>query len=793
MLKRPGTSLLIVVMLAAGIGANTAVFSVVDAFLLRPLPFPAADRLVEVASVRGGSEMGVSYADYVDWRERSRSFADLAFFHANFQANISFAGGTETAQGTITTWNLFPLLGVHPILGRWLLPEDDRPGAPCVVLLSQSLWVTRFAADPRALGRKVLSDGAACSVVGVMPAAFRFPSQTEVWSSYGSVARRNYNYRMVRYDSVIGRLRPGVSLAQAREDVAGVARALAREYPVANEGVSARVVRLRDVWVGDIRQSLLLLLGACSFLLLMTCANVANLLLSRALGREREIAIRVALGADSRRLVQQLTAEHLVFAAAGAAFGLIFAVLGVAAVRRAIPIGLPSWVELGVDWTAVGYTACISVLVGLLFGLAPLLQLARVDLTSSLKEGQAAGGGRSRRLLRHSLVVLEIALALVLLVGARLMVTSFLRLRQVDPGFRPAGLLVADVNLSSRPGEVAPRARFAGLAQAAVERVGQLPGVESAGAVVNLPLTGRDVLDRFVVTVFGQSSDAQKQNPVVDLRRVSPGYFKTLGIGLLKGRVFAPGDVASQPRVAVLGEEVARRLWPHEDPIGRRLKLGPPATEAPWLTVVGVVLDVHQESLTGGPGSDLFVSILQVPSTYFSVLARTRSRPGTLARAVRLALTATSPELGVSRTTTMGEVVASSIWVPRLWGWLFGLFSVLSLLLAAAGIYGVMASSVRERTREIGIRMALGAQRQGVLVLMLGHGLKLALMGAALGLALTALLTRLLSSLVFGVDAGDPWILLEVASLLIAVVLLASWIASRGATQVDPLIAIRYE
>lgn len=794
MLKRPGTSLLTVVMLAAGIGANTAVFSVVDAFLLRPLPFPAADRLVEVASVRGGSEMGVSYADYLDWRERSRSFADLAFFHANFQANITFAGGTETAQATLATWNLFPLLGVHPILGRWLLPEDDRPGAPCVVLLSHSLWVTRFAADPRVLGRKVLSDGAACSVVGVMPAAFRFPSQTEVWSSYGSVGRRNYNYRMVRYDSVIGRLRQGVSLAQAREDVAGVALALAREYPVANEGVSARVIRLRDVWVGDIRQSLLLLLlGACSFLLLITCANVANLLLGRALGREREIAVRIALGADSRRLVQQLTAEHLVFAAAGAALGLVLAVLGVAAVRRAIPIGLPSWVELGVDWTAVGYAACISVLVDLLFGLAPLLQLARVDLTSSLKEGQAAGGSRARRSLRYSLVVLEIGLALVLLVGARLMVTSFLRLRQVDPGFRPAGVLVADVNVSSRPGEVAARARYARLAQAAVERVGQLPGVESAGAVVNLPLTGRAVLDRFVVTVFGQSPDAQKQNPVVDLRRVSPDYFKTLGIGLLKGRAFAPGDVASQPRVAVLGEEVARRLWPHENPIGRRLKLGPPATEAPWLTVVGVVRDVHQESLADGPGCDLFVSILQVPSTYFSVLARTRSRPETLARAVRLALAATSPELGVSKTTTMGEVVASSIWVPRLWGWLFGLFSVLSLLLAAAGIYGVMASSVRERTREIGIRMALGAQRQGVLVLMLGHGLKLALMGAALGLALTALLTRLLSSLVFGVDAGDPWILLEVASLLIAVVLLASWIASRGATQVDPLIAIRYE
>jgi putative ABC transport system permease protein len=791
MLKRPGMSLLIVVMLAAGIGANTAVFSVVDGFLLRPLPFPAADRLVEVASVRDGGELGVSYPDYLDWRERSRSFGDLAFFQGNFQANISVAGGTETAQGTLTTWNLFPLLGVHPILGRWLLPEDDRPGAPCVVLLSHSLWVTRFAADPRVLGRKVLSDGAACSVVGVMPAAFRFPSQTEVWSSYGLAERRNY--RMVRYDSVIGRLRPGVSLAKAREDVAGVARALAREYPVTNEGVSARVVRLRDVWVGDIRQSLLLLLGACTFLLLMTCANVANLLLSRALGREREIAIRIALGADSRRLVRQLTAEHLVFAAAGAALGLVFAVLGVAAVRRAIPIGLPSWVELGVDWTAVGYTVCISVLVGLLFGLAPLLQLARVDLTSSLKEGQAAGGGRSRRLLRHSLVVLEIALALVLLVGARLMVTSFLHLRHVDPGFRPAGVLVADVNLSARPGEVSARARFAGLAQAAVERVGQLPGVESAGAVVNLPLTGRDVLDRFVVTVFGQSPDAQKQNPVVDLRRVSPDYFKTLGIGLLKGRVFAPGDVASQPRVAVLGEEVARRLWPHEDPIGRRLKLGPPTAPAPWLTVVGVVRDVHQESLADGPGCDLFVSILQVPSTYFSVLARTRSRPGTLARAVRLALTATSPELGVSRTTTMGEVVASSIWVPRLWGWMFGLFSVLSLLLAAAGIYGVMASSVRERTREIGIRMALGAQRHGVLVLMLGHGLKLALMGAALGLALTALLTRLLSSLVFGVDAGDPWILLEVAALLIAVVLLASWIASRAATQVDPLIAIRYE
>jgi putative ABC transport system permease protein len=791
MRKRPGVSLLIVVMLAAGIGANTAVFSVVDAFLLRALPFPAADRLVEVESLRGDTELRVSYPDYLDLRERSRSFVDLAFFHSDIQANVGAVGGTETVQATLTTANLFPLLGVRPILGRWPLPEDDRPGAECVVALSQRLWEKRFAADPRILGRRVLIEGGPCSVVGVMPAAFRFPSQTEAWLSIGPLA--DPNYRLVRFDSVIGRLRPGVSLARAQHDVAGVARALAREYPLSNEGVSARVVGLREVWVGDIRQPLRLLVGACGFLLLMTCANAANLLLGRALGREREIAIRIALGADRRRLVQQLTAEHLVFAGAGGALGLVFAVLGVAAVRRAIPVGLPSWVDLGVDWTAAGYTACISVLVGLLFGLAPLVQLARAEITASLKEGQAAGGGRSRRWLRSSLVVLEIALALVLLVGARLMVTSFLRLRQVDPGFRLAGVLMADINLAFHRGEVSARERFSRLVQAAVARVGQLPGVESAGAAVNPPLAGQDVLDRFEVTRFGQSADAQKQNPMVDFRRVSPDYFKALGIGRVRGRVFADTDAPGQPRVAVLGEEAARRLWPDEDPIGRRLKLGPPGSPPSWLTVVGVVRDVHQERLAGGPGCDLFVSIFQVPSKTFTVLVRARGDPSALARAVRLALTATSPEIGVARTTTLREVVAGSIWVPRLWGWLFGLFSLVSLVLAAAGIYGVMASAVRERARELGIRMALGAQRQGVLVLMLGDGLKLALTGAVLGLALAAGLARMLSSVVFGVDAGDPSILLEVAVFLIGVVLLASWIASRGATRVDPLIAIRSE
>ena len=791
MLKRPGTSLLIVVMLAAGIGANTAVFSVFDAFLLRPLPFAAADRLVEVGSLRGGTELGVSYPDYLDWRERSRSLMDLAFYHSNFQANVGTAGGTETALATLTTANLFPLLGVQPILGRWLLPEDDRPGAACVVLLSQGFWASRFAADPRILGRKVLLEGGPCSVVGVMSAAFRFPARSEAWSSIGPFA--DPDYRLVRYDSVIGRLRPGVSVARARQHLAGVTRELARQYPLTNEGVSARVVPLRDVWVGDIRRPLQLLAGACGFLLLMTCANVANLLLGRALGREREMAIRSALGADRRRLARQLTAEHLVFAAAGGALGLVFAVLGVAAVRGAVPAGLPSWVALGVDWTAVGYTACISALVGVIFGLAPVAQLARAGLAVSLKEGQAVGGGRSRRRLRSSLVVAEIALAVVLLAGARLMVTSFLRLRQVDPGFRPAAVLAADVNLAFHLGEASATGRFSQLAQAAVARVAQLPGVAAAGAVVNLPLTGKDVLDRFVLTLFGQSPDAQKQNPMVDLRRVSPDYFKAMGIGLVEGRVFAPADVRGQPRVAVLGEEAARRLWPHESPLGRRLKLGPPAAESPWATVVGVVRDVRQESMAGGPGCDLFVPIFQAPSKTFTVVARTRGEPGALARSVRAALRETSPEIGVAGTTTLQEVVARSIWVPRLWGWLFALFSLLSLLLAAAGAYGVMASSVREKTREIGIRMALGAQRRSVLGLMLGEGLKLALAGAALGLALAAALTRTLSSQVFGIDAGDPWILLEVACFLVAAMLLASWIASRGATRVDPLIAIRYE
>jgi hypothetical protein len=419
-----------------------------------------------------------------------------------------------------------------------------------VLLLSQSLWARSFAADPRILGRKVRIEDRACSVVGVMPAAFRFPSQSEVWAPVGPVASRDD--RVGRFDSVIGRLRPGVTLAVARQDMAGVAQALARQYPLSNEGVGARVVPLRDVWVGDIKQSLLLLLGACSFLLLMTCANVANLLLSFALGREREIAIRTALGADRRRLVKQLAAEHLVFAACGGVLGLVFAYLGVVAVGSALPIVLPSWLELGVDWRAVGYTACISALVGVIFGLAPMLQLARTDLTSSLKEGAAAGGDRSRRLLRSSLVVIEIALALVLLAGARLMVTSFLRLRQVDPGFRSAGVLVADVNLTYRAGEVSARGRFSQLMQAALARVAQIPGVESAAADGTLPLADQEVWERTVVTLFGQSPDAQRQNPVVNWQAVSPDYFKTLGIGLVRGRVpyGPPLAISVEPRAA---------------------------------------------------------------------------------------------------------------------------------------------------------------------------------------------------------------------------------------------------
>ncbi|MBV8202451.1 MAG: ABC transporter permease [Acidobacteria bacterium] len=791
MLQRPGFSLLILIMLAAGIGVNAAVFSVVDAFLLRPLPFAAPDRLVKIESVRGDGDAGVSFPDYQDWRERNRRFQDLALIRSDELVNISFGGGTEPAHATLTTANLFPLLGVPPLLGRWLLPEDDRPGAGCVVLLSHGLWTDRLGGDPRILGRRVLVEDRACSVAGVMPAAFGFPSQTEVWSSIAPEIERDN--RVLRNFSAIGRLRPGVSLARARQDIAGVAQALAREHPDSNDGVGTRAVPLRDVWVSDIRQPLILLLGACGFLLLMTCANVANLLLARALGREREIAIRTALGADRRRLAQQLTAEHLVLGAGGGILGLGCAYLGVAAVGGAVPVVLPSWLELHMDWTAVGYTACVSVVVALLFGLAPMAQLARTDLTSSLKEAGAAGGDRSRRWLRSSLVVLEIALALALLVGARLMVTTFLRLRQVDPGFRSAGVLVADVNLTYRQGKGSPRGRYAQLIQDALARIGQLPGVESDGADTNLPLTRQQVWDRYVVTLFGQSPEAQTQNPTVSFLRVSPDYFKTLGIGLVRGRFFGAQDVVGQPRVALLGQEAARRLWPHDDPIGRRLKIGPPAAGGEWLTVVGVVRDVRQQSLAGEPGADMFVPIFQAPGQWFSVLVRARGDPRELARSVRVALTATSPDIGVLRTTTLQEVVASSIWVPRLWGWLFAFFSLLALLLAAGGIYGVMASSVRERTREIGIRMALGARRWSVLALMLRHGLKLALTGALLGLSLAAIVTRWLSSLVFGVEAGDPWILVEVASFLIAVALLACWMASRRAAQVDPLIALRYE
>jgi putative ABC transport system permease protein len=789
--QRPVASLLIVAMLAGGIGLNVAIFSVVEAFLLRPLPYPAADRLIKVESLSDDREIGVSFPDYLDWRQRSRSFVDLAYIDPTVLANVNFGGGTEAAQATLTTSNLFSILGVRPFLGRWFLPEDDRPGTACAALLSHSLWQRRFAADPHVLGRKVLIEGSPCSVVGVMPVAFRFPVQTDVWLPVWLLLDRNN--RMARFDSVVGRLRPGVTLAQARQDIGGVARALAQELPLSNGGVGAQAVPLRNVWTDDIRQPLLLLAGACCFVLLMTCANVANLLLSRALAREREIAIRTALGAGWQRILRQLTAEHLVLVAVGGVLGLALAHLGVAAIARAIPIVLPSWVGFGIDWTAAGYAACLSVLAGLLFGLAPMAQLARTDLVASLRAGHAAGTDRTRRWLRSSLVVIEIALALILLAGASLMVTSFLRLRQVDPGFQPAGVIAADVNLTYYEGEKSPRGRYSQLMQLCLLRVAQLPGVQAAAADGNLPLSGQDVWDRQQVTLFGQSAEAQTHNTVVNFQAVSPDYFKALQIGLVKGREFGPQDVVGQPRVALLGEEAVRRLWPHQDPIGGRLKLGPASSGAAWFTVVGVVRDVRQRSLAEKPGSDLFVPIFQAPRKRFIVLARARGNPRGLQQALRQALAATSPEIGVLKTATLEEIVASSIWIPCLWASLFTLFSALALLLAAGGIYGVMASSVRERTREIGVRMALGAQRPDVLRLMLAQSLKLALTGTALGLFIAAALHRSLSSLLFGVKAGDLWTLLEVATFLIAVVLAASWLATRKATHADPLIALRYD
>lgn len=794
-LKNPGFTLAAVVTLGLGIGAATAIFSMVDAILLRPLPFADQERLVSVwgeMKQRDQRFVEVSIQDYTGWRDNNEVFSDLALVTTN-DADIALTGRDEPlhVRARLTSDNLFQVLGAKAFLGRTFLPgQEDKPGTS-VVLLSHGFWQRHFGSDPAAVGRQVLLDGDPHVIVGVMPRGFRYPDDAELWSTLSGIYA-NPQLNDLRIFHAVGRLEPGVTLEQARQDMLRISKQMEREHPDTNLGYSAWLLPLVHEILGDTRPALLLLLGAVGLLLLIACANVAGLLLARAAGRQKETAIRTAMGASRARIIRQLLTESLLLALLAAGVGLLLAWSGLRVIEAIGPGDIPRLDEVRLDGRVIGFSLLASLITAVLFGLAPAFQTASSNLTAALKEGGKSSASRHTSRLRNLLVAGEVALALVVLVMAGLVIRSFSELQRTDLGFRPQNLLTFRLTLygSSYPADHA----WANLFQSVLERVRTLPGVDGAALVLLRPLSGPIGWD-YDFTVEGQTPDQQATNPTSNHERVSPGYFATMGIPLLQGRDFQATDTPDSQLVVIVNKSTAERFWPGQDPLGKRLRWGRnPQPDTPWLTVVGVVGDARYREIEA-VRPDLYVPFTQDPHWAMDVVLRTAVDPLQLARPVADAVHSIDPGLPVANLTTMEREISDSVARPRLRTLILALFAGLSLVLAAVGLYGIIAYSVAQRGQEIGIRMALGADRGRVQSLVLRQGLGLTLAGLAAGLAGAAAVvaTGWLGDLLYNVAPTDVFTFAVVPLLLVAVALLASLLPARRATRVDPLVVLRAE
>jgi putative ABC transport system permease protein len=798
--RAPSISIVATVALALGIGANTAIFSVVNAVLLRPLPFANSEALMtvwETDSVRGQNRGTASYPNFSDWRSQNQSFEGLASFHSN---DFIMTGGGESArlQGSVVNANLFSLLGVQPILGRGFLPAEDEPGETGrVVVLSQELFQKRFNADAGVINQSMTLDGKSYTIVGVMPKAFQFPIQNDPVDLWTTVAGDREgkepitDQRGAHFIKVIGRLKTGVTREQAQAELTTIAARLEAQYPDKNLHRGVRIESALESLVGDIRPALLILLGAVACVLLIACANVANLLLARAMTRHKEMAIRSALGARRLRVIRQLLTESVLLSLAGGGLGLLLAVwwsdLLVSLGRDNIPRAL----QVGLDWRVLMFTLLVSLLTGLSFGLVPALQTSRTDLTESLKEGgRGSGEGARRNRTRGVLVVSELAIAVVLLVGAGLLIQSLWRLRHVNPGFAPQNVLTFSVALPEIRYQPEQQAQFF---QDLSAHLQSLPGVQSAGTVIPLPLGG----DRFSLSFETEGRPVAKgDQPSADFFCIGPGYFKTIGIPLIKGRVFDDRDQHKSPQVIVVTESFARQFFPGEAAIGKRIKPGISTFEnekSSLREIVGVVGDIKSQNLSAEPKPAFYVPQTQVPFNQMSVVVKTKGDPQALVAAVNREVGSKDKELPVFQVKTMDEYLSASVASPRFNTTLLAIFAAVALVLTIVGLYGVMSYSVAQRTNEIGIRMALGAQTGDVLNLVVKQGLKLVLAGLGLGLLGAFALMRVISSLLFGVTTKDPLTFAAVAGLLAIVALLACYLPARRASRVAPMEALRYE
>ncbi|MCI0490153.1 MAG: ABC transporter permease [Blastocatellia bacterium] len=804
--KNFGLTLIVISMLALGIGANTAIFSVIHALLLRPLPFREAERLVRITghfNKLDVKDAGISVPELFDYRD-SGLFEEISGLYP-INANLTGSDQPERVETLLVDVNYFSMLGVNAQLGRVFQAQDYHPGISEAAIISDGLWRRRLGADPNVIGKKIRLDEDLFIVIGVAPRGFRHPGRTlqtevELWAPSGWIAppfgepsRREYFM-----PGAIARLKPDVTVASAQARIDGLAQAFREKYPddyPVKQGWVPQILWLQDDLAGDIRPTLLLLLTAVGLVLLIACANVANLLLARASSRQREIAIRCALGASRARIIRQLMTESLLLALTGGGAGILLALWGTDLLVKLSPANTARLDEIGLNYSVLAFTFLISVVVGILFGLVPALNSSKPNLQETLKDASlTATGGARRERVRALMVVSQVTLALMLMISAALLIRSFRQLQNVDTGFDSQNVVTAGLWLplpnERETGPYFQSSRRVDFYQRALERLESLPGVEKAGGVRPLPLGETPFLSAF--TIEGRTTEPGESISAQALLS-TPGYFETMKIALLSGRAFTQQDGMESPGVAVINQTLAKRFFPDEDPIGKRIKFGEAQSRAPWLSVIGIVADVKMEGIELEIRPQIYRSVFQSPGASLSLVIRTTSGPGALPEAIRREVQAVDPDMPVFAIRTMDDLMSAATGRRRFAMILLGAFAVIALMLAAVGIYGVVSYTVSQRTQEIGIRIALGAQQADVLKMVIGQGMKYILVGVAAGLAAAFALTHLMESFLFGVSATDPLTFTGVTLLMVSAALLACYVPARRATRVDPMVALRYE
>jgi putative ABC transport system permease protein len=789
LLKSPGFTLVAVLTLALGIGANSAIFSVVDGVLLKPLPYPDPDRLVGMYHLADGQRAALSGPNYSDIVRLATSFENAAAYDTS-RMILTGSGDATRLQTADVSASLFNVLRVRPALGRTFNADENTPGRTRIVVLSYGLWEQRFGGDASLIGRSITLNGVPYEVIGVMPRGFSFPAGRDAWVPIEYTQNFVSRQRASWYLSAVARLKPGVTAQQAAAEVETLGRNLARQYPDQNSGVGMTTVPLLESMVGEIRRSVLILLGAVGFVLLIACTNVANLLLARAAARESEMAVRTALGAGRGRLIRQLLTESLVLSLLGAAFGLLLAVWGVELLINLKPDGIPRLDNVRVDATVIVFTFAIAMVTAVLFGLVPAFTATR-GLSASLKEaGRGAVTSRSGIRVRGALVVAELALAVMLLAGAGLLIRSFVKLQAVDPGFRSDQALTFELTLpDARYAQDGPRLQFF---DQLLPRLRALPGVRSASAVLGLPLTGLDLVISFEVS--GRPPLPSAEQPAMQVRVATPDYFDAVGIPVKRGRGFTENDRQGAPRVILISEAAARQYFAGEDPIGKTITLGwRRNNERAGGEIVGIVGNIKDAALSEPEPPQIYLPYRQWPVSFMTVVMKTSVPPTSLTEAARAQVAAVDPNLPLSDVRTLDAVVAQSISQQRFYLTLLTIFAGVALVLAAIGIFGVLSYAVAQRTREIGIRMALGAQERTVITLIVRQAMVLVDGGVALGTAAALFLSDTMTRMLFSVTPTDPATFSTVAAVLIVVALLAAYIPARRATRVDPIVALRAE